>query len=167
MIWYERIWRLDMFSSPMTCLWRHQCQNDFVVFAVFGHDKCVTVRRNSWFFSKICAGCTNLQCLKCNRLVSLRHNRGKSAISGNACLKEKTLSWTCSTFMIIIKFYQQIDLVNNGKSTKFGEVLFSNDGIVTLQIIRHDVKIWLCQNSQNVGIALKLSMLAYLVQAKS
>ena len=57
----------------------------FVIFAGFGHGKCLKLCMTSSFFPKICIliGCINLQCLVCNRLHDdelLRYNRRKSGI---------------------------------------------------------------------------------------
>ena len=59
-----------------------------------------------------------------------------------AYLKWRTFSSTCSTSLIIMKFYQQVCSVKRSKLAKFQDDITSIDGVMTSQIIRHDVKIW-------------------------
>ena len=65
-----------------------------------------------------------------------------------------------------MKFYQQVRSMKKSKLAKFQDHIISIDGVMTSQIIRHDVKIWWRQISvKNVGIALKLFRLFNLVIA--
>ena len=53
-----------------------------------------------------------------------------------------TFSSTCSTSPIIMKVYQQVRSLKRSKLAKFRDEIISIEGVMTLQIIWLDIKIW-------------------------
>ena len=59
-----------------------------------------------------------------------------------------------------MKFYQQVRSMERSKLAKFQDDIISIDGVMTSQIIQHDVKIWWRYNPvKNVGIAFRICRL--------
>ena len=90
-------------------------------FAVFGYSKCHKVCTNSWFSHGIyiLIGSTTVPSLMCKWLNYDIIIVKKVPFPVQACLDWRTFSSTCSTFQIIMKFYQQIRSMKRSRLAKF------------------------------------------------
>ena len=63
------------------------------------------------------------------------------------------LALTCCTTLIILTFYQKLHSVKRYRLAEFLGDITSIDGVMTSQIIRHDVKLcWRHTSVKNIGI---------------